>query len=337
MAMRNRIPRRGFPPEGPYVRGPMLRQPHPALLEEELEMQHVEMRRLLDDNRRLAEDRIALQRELGAAKEEIHRMNLAITDIRAEQEMRSRELIEKGLKLEADLRATEPLRNEAIQLRSEVQKLNTLKQELTGQVQNLTQELARSRVDNQQIPLLRVEINGLQEELVRARTALEYEKKANIELMEQRQGMEKNLVSMAREVEMLRVDLASADSRPWSAGMSCSVLVSRIRVLCMAQVPVHGEDLRSLAMLDAEIWTCQLRVAHEFIVDLRGFKNTAGIEPGDVAKRLMDYGIHEPTTSWPVPGTHMIVPTESESKAELGFVMLLDSLEKKSLFMPPKP
>ncbi|KAF2287004.1 hypothetical protein GH714_036905 [Hevea brasiliensis] len=58
-------------------------------------------------------------------------------------------------------------------------------------------------------------------------------------------------------------------------------------------------------------------VAHEFIVDLRGFKNTAGIEPEDVAKRLMDYGFHAPTMSWPVPGTLMIEPTESESKAEL--------------------
>ncbi|KAG6740505.1 hypothetical protein POTOM_055956 [Populus tomentosa] len=58
-------------------------------------------------------------------------------------------------------------------------------------------------------------------------------------------------------------------------------------------------------------------VAHEFIVDLRGFKNTAGIEPEDVAKRLTDYVFHAPTMSWPVPGTLMIEPTESESKAEL--------------------
>lgn len=84
--------------------------------------------------------------------------------------------------------------------------------------------------------------------------------------------------------------------------------------------------------------------AHEFIVDLRGFKvvivkklnvivtiishasranrnflsqTTAGIEAEDVAKRLMDYGFHGPTMSWPVPGTLMIEPTESESKVFL--------------------
>ncbi len=61
----------------------------------------------------------------------------------------------------------------------------------------------------------------------------------------------------------------------------------------------------------------QGRVAHEFIVDLRVFKLSAGIEAEDVAKRLIDYGFHAPTMSFPVPGTLMIEPTESESKAEL--------------------
>ena len=57
--------------------------------------------------------------------------------------------------------------------------------------------------------------------------------------------------------------------------------------------------------------------AHEFIIDLRPFKSTVGIEAEDVAKRLMDYGFHAPTLSFPVAGTIMIEPTESEDKAEL--------------------
>lgn len=59
------------------------------------------------------------------------------------------------------------------------------------------------------------------------------------------------------------------------------------------------------------------RVAHECIIDLRPFKASAGIEVEDVAKRLIDYGFHAPTMSWPVPGTLMIEPTESESKEEI--------------------
>lgn len=58
-------------------------------------------------------------------------------------------------------------------------------------------------------------------------------------------------------------------------------------------------------------------VAHECIIDLRPLKKRAGVEVDDVAKRLMDYGFHAPTVSWPVIGTVMIEPTESESKDEL--------------------
>ncbi len=58
-------------------------------------------------------------------------------------------------------------------------------------------------------------------------------------------------------------------------------------------------------------------VAHEFILDFRAWKQRAGIEVEDIAKRLMDYGFHAPTISWPVPGTIMVEPTESESIDEL--------------------
>jgi glycine dehydrogenase len=59
------------------------------------------------------------------------------------------------------------------------------------------------------------------------------------------------------------------------------------------------------------------RVAHEMIIDMRQFKQSANIEVEDIAKRLMDYGFHAPTVSFPVPGTMMIEPTESEPLAEL--------------------
>jgi glycine dehydrogenase len=64
--------------------------------------------------------------------------------------------------------------------------------------------------------------------------------------------------------------------------------------------------------------------AHEFIIDCTPFKNTSGIEVVDIAKRLMDYGFHSPTMSWPLPNALMIEPTESENKAECD--RLCDSL-----------
>ncbi|KAJ9537468.1 hypothetical protein OSB04_030201 [Centaurea solstitialis] len=242
MAARNRYPReaydnrRGYHPGGPPSLGPMPRPmppPHPAILEEELEMQHHEIRRLLGENRRLVEDRIALQQELGAAKEELRRINIAIADIQAENEIHSRQLIENGLKLEADLRATEPLKNEAAQLHAEVERLNSLRHDLSGQVQILKKDLAKLQADNKQLPALRAEREGLHQELMHARfyiylgslnakavAAIDYERKGGIELMEQRQAMEKNLVSMAREVEKLRAELTNTDVGPWRAGGS---------------------------------------------------------------------------------------------------------------------
>ncbi len=58
-------------------------------------------------------------------------------------------------------------------------------------------------------------------------------------------------------------------------------------------------------------------IAHECILDCRGFTATAGIQVEDIAKRLQDYGFHAPTMSWPVPGTLMVEPTESEPLEEL--------------------
>ncbi|MDO4248072.1 MAG: glycine dehydrogenase (aminomethyl-transferring), partial [Neisseria sp.] len=74
------------------------------------------------------------------------------------------------------------------------------------------------------------------------------------------------------------------------------------------------------------------RVAHECIVDLRPLKAESGITETDIAKRLMDYGFHAPTVSFPVPGTLMIEPTESESKAELDrFIAALKAIKQEVL------
>ena len=71
------------------------------------------------------------------------------------------------------------------------------------------------------------------------------------------------------------------------------------------------------------------RAAHEMILDCRAFKNN-GIEVVDIAKRLMDYGFHAPTVSFPVAGTIMIEPTESENKAEIDrFCDALISIRKE--------
>ncbi|KAJ6801971.1 glycine dehydrogenase (decarboxylating), mitochondrial [Iris pallida] len=120
--------------------------------------------------------------------------------------------------------------------------------------------------------------------------------------------------------------LGTISAAPWGSALILPISYSYIAMMGSKGLT----DASKIAILNANYMAKRLEnhypilfrgvngtVAHEFIVDLRGFKNTAGIEAEDIAKRLIDYGFHGPTMSWPVPGTLMIEPTESESKAEL--------------------
>ncbi|KAK4361829.1 hypothetical protein RND71_017070 [Anisodus tanguticus] len=155
------------PPPMPPTMVPIMPPPVPHV-----EMQHVEIHRLLDENWRLVEDRISLQQELA--------------DTRAQHEIECKELMERGLQLINDLPAIERLQNEVKHLRSEVTKLCTANQDLSSQVETL-------QVENEQIPSLRAEIDLLHHELSCARSAAKYENKAKMKLMDQLQTSQKGL------------------------------------------------------------------------------------------------------------------------------------------------
>jgi len=118
---------------------------------------------------------------------------------------------------------------------------------------------------------------------------------------------------------------------PVSAAPYGSASILTISWMYIAMMGADGlTDATRIAILNANYIAHRLKsyypvlyrgasdlVAHECILDLRPFKEESGVEVEDVAKRLMDYGFHAPTMSWPVAGTLMIEPTESESKAEL--------------------
>jgi glycine dehydrogenase len=121
-------------------------------------------------------------------------------------------------------------------------------------------------------------------------------------------------------------DLGAVSAAPWG---SASILVISWMYIIMMGADGLTEATK-IAILNANYIAKKLEsyypvlyqgknglVAHECILDLRSLKKSAQIEIDDVAKRLMDYGFHAPTVSWPVAGTIMVEPTESESKQEL--------------------
>ncbi|KAG6624991.1 hypothetical protein I3843_16G063300 [Carya illinoinensis] len=202
--------------DGPRLvvnRGPGPLPIHPSALEEEFQMQHREMKRTVVENRLIINDNTHLQRELTAANDEIHRLGQVIHKLQAEKDAHVRELIERGLKLEADLHASEPLRAEVLHLRAEVQKMNALRQDLSAQVQSLTQDINHLQAENQQLIAMRDDTDMMRKDLIEARRAYEYEKKANEKLVEKRLAMEENLISMAREIEKLRVEQLNTQRR----------------------------------------------------------------------------------------------------------------------------
>ncbi len=127
-------------------------------------------------------------------------------------------------------------------------------------------------------------------------------------------------------IKVQEQDNPPASSAPWGSALACLISYAYIRMLGKegliqsTKYAILGANYlkRRLAPYYPILYSGHNgRVAHEMILDTRGFKKAAGMTAEDIAKRLLDYGFHAPTQSFPVPETLMIEPTESESKAEL--------------------
>ncbi|KAL5545061.1 hypothetical protein UlMin_008845 [Ulmus minor] len=157
--------------------------PHPAIFEERLVAQHQDIQAFLVDNQRLAATHIALKQELEVTQHEL-------------------DLYEKSVSLELDLCGMEATRVELQQVNGNMKELNATSQELTRETQAMTQDL--TRITTYWL---------LFEVLLTCRAAIEYEKKGYAENYEHGQMMEKKLISMAREFEKLRAEMANAENR----------------------------------------------------------------------------------------------------------------------------
>ncbi|KAK7265332.1 hypothetical protein RJT34_32951 [Clitoria ternatea] len=188
-------------------------RPHPQLLEDKIASQEAEIERLVGDNRRLASTHVALRESLVAAAQDVQKLKSHIRSIQTESDIQIRVLLDKIAKGEVDIRASDSLKKDLKQAHIEAQNLATSRQELSTQIHRATQELKKVLGDVKSIPDLQAELDSLVQEHKRLRATFEYEKNKNIELVDYMKAKEKNLIAMAREVEMLRAEILNAEKR----------------------------------------------------------------------------------------------------------------------------
>lgn len=203
--------------EPPFGMGPRSLPPHPAILEDRLNAQLQEIQGLLADNQRVAATHVALKQELEATHYELQRMTQYANSLNAEKDMQMREMFDKSAKMEMDLHQVDAMKAELMRVQSDIKELTAIRQDLTAQVQGMTQDLTRASADLQQVPALKAEIEHMRQEVDRAKAAIEYEKKVYADSFEQGQLLQNNLLTMARELEKLRAEIANAEKRARAA------------------------------------------------------------------------------------------------------------------------
>lgn len=196
--------------------------PRHHLADDRISVHNREIQSLLVDNQRLAATHVALKQELSVALQDFRHLSSVAGNIKAERAAEVREVFEKAVKMEAEVRLIDELSADLVQVRGDVQKLNSENKELNEKLGKIHDDLAKERAKGHQIPMIEEEIEAMHKELQRGRQAIEYEKKVYAINIEQSQAMEKSRISMTREIEKLQEELANANKRAMAAAAAAA-------------------------------------------------------------------------------------------------------------------
>ncbi|KAL6894337.1 hypothetical protein ACP4OV_008435 [Aristida adscensionis] len=188
---------------------------HPAVaaIEERLLSRDQDIQELLVDNQRFAATHVALQQQLIAAQHELRAVSIAATRARAEREGEVRALSEQAALIETDARAVAEARAEVDKVHNDVRVLAASRTELVNKLQGLREQLARAQAEAGKTTAIRGQIETMRREIQKGRAAVDFEKKAHSDNLEQSKAMEQNMIAVASEVEKLRGELANAEKR----------------------------------------------------------------------------------------------------------------------------
>nr|XP_051226651.1 protein FLX-like 1 isoform X3 [Lolium perenne] len=183
------------------------------ILENKLAALTGEAEKLIRENHRLASSHVVLRQDIVETEQEMQMIRSHLGDVQVETDMHIRDLVERIRLMEADIQAGDAVKKELHQVHMEVKRLITERQMLTSEIEIVTKEMPKFPVDNNNLPELVAELDGLRKEHHSLRSAFEYEKNTNIKQVEQMRTMEMNLITMTKEADKLRADVANATNR----------------------------------------------------------------------------------------------------------------------------
>ncbi|CAL8998912.1 unnamed protein product [Prunus brigantina] len=186
-------------------------------LEDRICLQHREIQALLVDNQRLAATHVALKQDLAAAQHDLRRLSVVAGQAKAERDAEVREVYERSLKLDAEVRTIDSMGAELARTRADIQELGSVRKELVAELQSIEGEVAKTRSESKRVVDIKVDIETFQQEIKKGRVAIENETKTRAKNLEHRQGMEKTMAALAREIEKLHGELANAEKRARAA------------------------------------------------------------------------------------------------------------------------
>ncbi|OIV99833.1 hypothetical protein TanjilG_26171 [Lupinus angustifolius] len=187
--------------------------PSHQLLENKFVAQEAEIAQLAGDNHRLGSAHVELREAFVSSNQDVQKLKSHIRSIQTESDIQVRVLLDKIAKMEVDIRAGDGVKKDLQEAHIEAQSLAASGQDLSFQVQQATHELKKARSEVKGIPDLQAELDGLLKEHQRLRAGFEYQKSTNIELVVEMEAKEKNLITMAREVEMLRTEILNNEKK----------------------------------------------------------------------------------------------------------------------------
>ncbi|XP_024973865.1 protein FLC EXPRESSOR [Cynara cardunculus var. scolymus] len=188
-------------------------------------VQHREMQSLLIDNHRLMALHVSLQQELSAARKELRHLSSDVDKVKAERDAQLREVYERLVNLEAQVKSIDESKAELVEVQRDLQKLRSENEELDDKLNKLRRDVAKESLEWHKIPMLKAELEAMQEENQRGREAIEQERKIHAMNTKESQAMENYRMFMAGEIEKLKVEAVDAEKRARAAAAAEAVSI----------------------------------------------------------------------------------------------------------------